>query len=521
MNCRVLFLPDQIGISVPSGTLLLHAAKSAGVFLDAPCGGNGTCGKCEVTLAQGNTVSKVLACQTKVTGDCVVTLAQAGKLDTLRTGAEREISFAPCSSIEEPVDGACLAAFDLGTTSIVCYLLDGITGVQIASSGMQNPQSAYGADVITRGNYVLTSGEPNALRDCVIMALNTLIERATQAAGRSPEQVTLVSIVGNTVMHHILLGLPLSQLVRAPYTPSSCESHIWAAADLHLRIHPHAVMLVGPVIGGFVGADTVACLTVTAFDEIKVPTLLLDIGTNGELACTDGTRRVSCSTAAGPAFEGATISCGMRAESGAIDHVWIENGTLTFSTIDHIPTRGLCGSGLIDLVAVLLCLGTIDKTGRFKEVTALSDRLRQDESGMKQFWICDGDRAVSLSQKDVRELQLGKAAIRAGIETLLGTLSLQADQVERVLLAGAFGSHISPDALCEIGLLPEAFRNRVESIGNAAGEGAKLYARNYSLFLQSEQLAQETEYLELMQSGTFTGFFVDAMAFPDHAAQEG
>lgn len=520
MDCRVLFLPNQVEICVPIGTLLLDAAKSAGVYIDAPCGGNGTCGKCSVLLDQNGNVTRVLACRTPVLQDCTVTLPQAAQLNTLRSGAERAVEFAPYSNSQESVDGACFAAFDLGTTSIVCYLLDGTTGEQIASCGMQNPQSAYGADVITRGNYVLTSGEPNALRDSAILALNSLIERTTSSVGRSPEQVTLVSIVGNTVMHHILLDLPLGQLVRAPYLPFSREQKVLRAEELQLRIHANAPVLVAPVIGGFVGADTVACLTATAFDEMKCPTLLLDIGTNGELACTNGVRRVCCSTAAGPAFEGANISCGMRAESGAVDHVWIEDGSLTFSTIDGVPARGICGSGLIDLVAVLLRLNTIDETGRFVEGTTLSNRLRTDESGMKQFWITDGNPAVMLSQKDVRELQLGKAAIRAGIETLLDTLLLQTDQVEHVLLAGAFGSHISSDALCDIGLLPEAFRNRVTSIGNAAGEGAKIYARNYALYQQSDLIARETEYVELMQSGTFTEQFVEAMAFPEHPAQE-
>ena len=519
MPCHVLFLPNEIEINVPYGTLLLDAARTAGLYIDAPCGGNGTCGKCKVTLTQGGNSTNVLACQACVTADCSVTLSQADRLDTLRIGVERAVDFAPCSGMEETVDGACFAAFDLGTTSIVCYLLDGETGAQIASIGMQNPQSAYGADVITRGNYVLTSEEPTALRDSTILALNTLIERATQSAGRSPEQVTLVSIVGNTVMHHILLGYSLEQLVRAPYEAYSWENEIWLAADLRLRVHPFGVALIGPLIGGFVGADTVACLTATAFDEITQPTLLLDIGTNGELACTDGVRSVCCSTAAGPAFEGANISCGMRAESGAIDHVWIEHESLAFSTIDSAPARGICGSGLIDLVAVLLCQGTIDETGRFSEESSFSEHLHKEENGSYSFCIDCGENKISLSQKDVRELQLGKAAIRAGIETLLATLSLRTDQVHRVLLAGAFGSHISSDALCTIGLLPEVFRDRVVSIGNAAGEGAKIYARNYSLFLQSEEIARETEYIDLMQSGAFTEYFIEAMAFPEFTAQ--
>ena len=515
MLCRVLFLPNQVEIRVPVGTSILDAAKQAGVLIDAPCGGNGTCGKCNVLLDQDGVETRVLACKKRITQDCTITLPKTAQLDTLREGAQRVVEFVPCSSVGEAVDGACFAAFDLGTTSIVCYLLDGRTGEEIVSRGMQNPQSAYGADVISRANYVLTSNEPDALCDCVIAAFQTLIEQTTKEAGRTPEQVTLVSIVGNTVMHHILLGLPLEQLVRAPYTPSTLESQVWAATDLNLRVHPQAVALIGPVIGGFVGADTVACLTATAFERITQPTLLLDIGTNGELVCTNGVRRASCSTAAGPAFEGATISCGMRAEGGAIDHVWQADGAFCYSTIEQLPARGICGSGLIELVALLLRDGTIDETGRFSQDGSFSDRLIHNQNGEQAFLIDNGERQVSLTQKDVRELQLGKAAIRAGIQVLLSTLSLSEAQVERVLLAGAFGSHLSPAALCDIGLLPEAFRDRVASIGNAAGEGAKLYLRNYALFLESESLAKGTEYLELMRSAAFSDIYIEAMSFPE------
>ncbi|HWQ97534.1 MAG TPA: ASKHA domain-containing protein [Clostridia bacterium] len=512
MSCRVVFQPSQIEIHVQSGTLLSDAAKSAGVFIDSPCGGNGTCGKCMVLLESDGKQSRVLACQTRVEQGCTVTLEGFGVLNTLHDGAERSVPFAPYP-YTPLIEGSCFAAFDLGTTSIVCYLLDGTTGKQLASAGMQNPQSACGADVITRANHVL-NGNDNALQTTVVAALNALIARTAAQVGRSPEHLTLVTLVGNTVMHHILLGLPLDKLVRAPYTPFSTKKRIMSASEFGLRTHPDAVFLIAPVIGGFVGADTVACITATAFEQIKRPTLMLDIGTNGELVCTDGTRRVCCSTAAGPAFEGANISCGMRAEAGAVDHVWMEQDAFCFSTIGNESARGICGSGLIDLVALLVRLGTIDETGRFSKDAQLAERLMQTANGLV-FQIAQGERTVALSQKDVREVQLGKAAIRAGISVLLDTLALKEAQIERVLLAGAFGSHLSPDALCDIGLLPEVFRGKVESIGNAAGEGAKIYARNFAMFEQSELLASNTEYIELTLSSTFSDYYVDAMAFPE------
>jgi len=293
------------------------------------------------------------------------------------------------------------------------------------------------------------------------------------------------------------------------------------ALELGLTAHESCVVLLPPVIGGFVGADTVACLSATAFDERKKPTLMIDIGTNGELALTDGTRIVSCSTAAGPAFEGANISRGMRASSGAIEHVWLENSELKYKTIGNAPPSGICGSGLIELAALLANEDVIEEGGRLAKNGVLGERIIMDETGKPAFIVAEHDAAgkpIFFTQKDVRELQLGKAAMRAGVETLLDALSLDASQVEKTLLAGAFGSHLSPAALCGIGLLPKELEAGAESIGNAAGEGAKLYLRNYELFLQTQELAEQTDYIELTLDKGFTDRYVGAMSFPreDH-----
>ncbi len=514
MTHRIVFLPDQVEAIVPDGTLISDAAKRAGILFDAPCGGNGTCGKCAVLLTRNGQTERVLACQTPVLADCTVSRQSGSGLSTLNEGFERSVPFAPYPSADYSRKGACLAAFDLGTTTIVCYLLDATSGGQIAVQGMQNPQSAYGADVIARANYALTSGEPRALQTCVVQALNELLARVCAGCGRTTNDVALLTLVGNTVMHHLLLGYPLEQLVRSPYEPHQSGRQIVSAASLNIHAAGGAALLVAPVVGGFVGADTVACLSATAFETLGEPALLLDIGTNGELALTNGTRRVCCSTAAGPAFEGATISCGMRAVSGAIDHVWLEGDLLRYSTVDIAPPIGLCGSGLIELCALLSNLDIIAQSGKLNEQSPLGERILTTENGMKAFRITDGESPLLLTQKDVRELQLGKAAMRAGIEVLLGELNLSASQIRKTLLAGAFGAHISAQALCDIGLLPKELLGSIESIGNAAGEGAKLYARNFELFTQSERLARETTYLELTRNKSFTDYYVDAMAFP-------
>jgi len=514
MTHRIVFLPEQVEINVPHGTLLTDAAKRAGVLIDAPCGGNGTCGKCSVLRTQNGLTERVLACQTKVVADCTVSRINDTSLRSLNKGISRFVPFAPYPEADRARENACFAAFDLGTTTIVCYLLDAKTGEQLAVRGMQNPQVAFGADVIARASYALTSDEPLALQICVVQALNELIARVCADCGRTETNVTLLSLVGNTVMHHLLLGYPIEQLVRAPYKPHQSERQIVPAASLGIHASAKAKILLAPVVGGFVGADTVACLSATSFDTLDQPTLLLDIGTNGELALTDGTRRVCCSTAAGPAFEGANISCGMRAVSGAVDQVWMEDGVFHYSTVDSTPAIGLCGSGLIELCALLSNLDIVEESGKLNGKASIGERVLTLDNGMKAFRITEGESPLLLTQKDVRELQLGKAAMRAGIEVLLHELDLTANLVQRTLLAGAFGAHISAQALCDIGLLPRELQQSVESIGNAAGEGAKLYARNFELFEQSESIARKTAYLELTLNKSFTDYYVDAMAFP-------
>ncbi len=511
---RVRFEPGSIEIDVPEETTISAAARSAGIWLDAPCGGNGTCKKCFVMLTRDGISERVLACQTRIFTDCVVHTPLESTLAALDRGVHRAVAFSPFPEANR-TPGACFAAFDLGTTTIVCYLLDANTGAQLAARGTQNPQAAYGADVISRAAYALEHGyEP--LRLAAAGALDALLAEACYAAGRSMEQVTLCSIVGNSVMLHLLLGYPVDSLVRAPYQPYRVAPLVLPASELGLRTHASCRVLIPPAVGGFVGADTVACLTAASFGEQTEAVLLLDIGTNGELALTDGRRRVCCSTAAGPAFEGANISCGMRARPGAIDHAWLENGALRLSSIDGAPIIGICGSGLVELAALLAQEGIIDESGRLRPMGSLAARIVG--SGAQTAFLLTEHGAdgtpLYLTQRDVRELQLGKAALRAGIELLCQTLSLTPEQIARVLIAGAFGSRLAPDALCSIGLLPASMRDRLESIGNAAGEGAKLYLRSYELFLQAESLAHEIAYLELTTSADFTERYVDALTFP-------
>lgn len=515
---HVVFQPSNIAINVPDGTLISDAAKQADVWIDSPCGGNGTCKKCGVTLIADGKEEAVLACQTKIESDCIVRTNPENELVTLSSATARAVNFVPYAQAKTDVDGACFAAFDLGTTTIVCYLLDAKSGRQIAVQGMQNPQTAFGADVIARAAYALENGA-DPLRFSVTGGLNRLLDKVCRIAGKTPEQIVLVSIVGNTVMHHLLLGYPVGALTRAPYEPYKTEKLILPASELGLTAHKSCKVLLAPVIGGYVGADTVACMSATAFGTISEPALLIDIGTNGELALTDGQNIAVCATAAGPAFEGANISCGMRAIDGAIEHFLLEDGRLLCRVIGGGEPAGICGSGLIELVSLLCQTGAVDETGLIRQNGSLSGRVVQTQTGVGAFRIAGkGNDALLLTQKDIRELQLAKAAMRAGVDTLISALSLEPEQIKEVLLAGAFGAHISPDALFGIGLLPDGLSGRVKSIGNAAGEGAKAYLRNFELFEQSETLAKSAGYIELTDSNAFSERFIEAIAFPENGA---
>ena len=457
---QVTFLPDNITITVAPGTTLLQAQIAAGLRPDAPCGGRGTCGKCRVEVA-GETV---LACRTLVQEDMTVVLPekQAGTILTQGHCEERR------------ADGshALAAAFDIGTTTLVGFLLDGKTGALLATASAMNPQFQYGADVIARIEAAMAHPEP-VLQQCLLPVLSELLYELTP----TPENITLASIVGNTAMHHLLLAIDPKPLVTPPYMPRVREALVLPAAP-RLPIHPDG------------------CMTAVDFGSVEELTLMIDIGTNGEMVLGTKGRRIACSTAAGPAFEGAKISMGMRGSTGAIDHVWIEKGQLRHHVIGETSARGICGSGLLDAVACLLELEIIDESGYLEG---------------KQYTI--PGTCVTLTQADIREVQLAKAAIRAGIELMCVHLGVTPADIRSVLLAGAFGNYLDPRSACRIGMIPPVLLDRIRPIGNAAGEGAQICAVSAAAYEYSKKLAAETEFLELASRPEFQDCFVDALEF--------
>lgn len=468
---------------------LLDVLRAHGFAPEAPCGGHGTCGKCKV-LVDG---VEQLACQTVVDRDMTVTLPEkAEKTNVLENGLDVSVPMSP-------VKPGYLLAFDIGTTTVVGYLLDE-QGHELSSASMLNPQEPFGADVISRIQLAL-NGEADAMTSCIRNGLAELTKEACEKAGIDASQIGVVSVVGNPCMQQLFLGLSVKNLATVPFAPSITKSNMKPAKDV-VPLWENAVLLTPPDISGYVGADTMGCILSTRMYAGDAITLMVDIGTNGEMALGNRTRMTACSTAAGPALEGAKIKFGMRGAPGAIDHVWVEDGKIRCSVIGSGEAKGICGSGLIDAVASLLELGLLNARGRL---------LTNEEA--------DGERiarltdTVYITQNDIREVQMAKGAIAAGISLMARELGLEISQIDKVLLAGAFGSFLKPESACRIGLLPAELLEKITAVGNAAGSGAKMMVCSKDEFTRTDELISHIEFIELASLPDFQHEFAKNMRF--------
>ncbi|MDO4519351.1 MAG: ASKHA domain-containing protein [Eubacteriales bacterium] len=495
MERKVFFSRDNKAIEVQEGTTVQQAQIIAGRIPDAVCGGKGTCGKCKVRVNG----KEVLACQTKIYEDVVVDEPFSTEEQTGAGDADIETEY------YATVEKEYYAAVDVGTTTLAAYLLDAKSGEVVGTNSMLNPQRKYGADVVERCNHSFSEGWA-ALSSVVREAVNRLLEQLAGRVDASVTDITRIVMVGNTGMHHLFLELPTEKLALAPYMPYTKEAVRMPACECGIKINPKAEAFWLPNIGGFVGADTSACILASQIYEAEEMTLLVDIGTNGEMVLGKReTGLLACAVAAGPAFEGAKISCGMRGYAGAIDHVYVEerdtsNAEISYHVIGEKKPIGICGSGLVDAAACLLKKGLIDETGRMEN----------------KYVFADG---VYLCQQDIRELQLAKAAIAAGIRIMCKQKGIRVEQIEKVLLAGAFGNYMNPKSACEIGMLPSVLQNRITSIGNAAGEGAVIAAGDLREFEKMKVIAEKVEYLELATSSEFQYIYIEEMDF-DHFENE-
>ncbi len=610
-KARVQFQPYGRTVRVPAGTTVREAASLAGIPLEYPCGGQGTCGKCRVKVSDSNgkpgpaeaaALSEAdlragfrLACQSRLSNNTIIEIPESalplGKNQILagrsaaataapdppiraafvemaqptmtddRSDAERLLDAVQAESIATALlfelpsvlrdsgfrgtavvasgcvvdfvggssETACLAAaFDIGTTTLVGELLDVRTGAVRAFASRMNPQITYGDDVLSRISHAARG--PEALREIhstVLAAINEMLAEMAAQAEIETSSIYEVAVSGNTTMEHLFAGLNPSALGMVPFVPVSRRGLTLEPSRVGIAINPRGCVYVLPVIGGFVGGDTVAGIAVTGLEEADRPCLLIDIGTNGELALVHHGKLTATSCAAGPAFEGARISCGMRAAAGAVEGIVLKDD-VELTTIGGDAPVGLCGSGLIDLAAELLRTGMLLSQGLFATPDTLPETLSPalrsrliDHDGALAFVFAHADETQSghplvLTQRDVRELQLATGAIRSGIALLLKRAGLAANQLHRVYVAGGFGNYVRLSNAQRIGLLPgDLGEDQFRFAGNTSLEGARASALSLGARARAEAISRATRHFDLSSDPEFQTEFAMAMFFPE------
>jgi len=555
---QVKFLPDNKTINVETGTTILKAARLAEVVIESPCNAAITCGKCKVKLDNNsikNVISTgehhlskeeekagfVLSCATKVIGDILVyvtVLEQNDSLKILNHGKSFDIQINPCikkkyfdnegitrvyageqiigieaSNTENVKFGVVV---DIGTTTMVASLIDLNNGVEVSSTSSLNPQAIHAQDVLSRIKFASEESGLKTMYGGVICEINKMINETSKNAGVGSDNIYEVIFSGNTCMLHLATNINPSSLGRYPYTPQIYGGNHIEAFQHGFYISPFGLIYLPPIISAYVGADITSGILAAKLNEKDGVTLFVDIGTNGEMVLSLDGELSAASTAAGPAFEGMNITHGMRASSGAIEYFNIEDdGNITVKTIGNEKAIGICGSGLLDIVGELVANGIIKKNGKFvdtekEEVNPLLKEKLIKHEGKTVFKITD---KVYLSQKDIRQVQLAKGAVRAGIEFLLRSRDITADKVDKVLIAGSFGYHLRAKSLINIGLLPLEFEDRIDFIGNTSKSGGQIFLLNKSYRQDMERVVKKVDIVELSNYEDFDKVFVQCLSF--------
>jgi len=410
-------------------------------------------------------------------------------------------------------------AVDIGTSKIIGYLSNLLTGELIATESMENPQIMHGEDIISRISYASKSDASlKELQKLVVNCLNSIVSEACKKSALSQQRIYEITAVGNTTMHHIFLGISPKHLGLSPYVPAVSESMNEKARNLWWKVNPAANVYIFPVIAGFVGGDAVADIIATGIYKSDELSMVLDIGTNTEVIIGDKHGLMACSCASGPAFEGAHIRCGMKAVTGAVEKLQIEpqRYDVSYQTIGNVKPVGLCGSAIIDSVANLLKCRVIDKDGKFTELS-LSPRLRKI-NGEKVFVLVSKEegakRDIVVTQKDIREVQLAKAAIYTGCHILMKRKGVEPSDIKKLYIAGAFGNYINPINAKLIGMLPDIPQELINFVGNAAGAGARMALISKKLRDIAASFSRKTDYVELAFEPDFQAEFTLAMFFP-------
>lgn len=536
---------------------LLELARRCGVFMESPCQGRGTCGKCKVKILKGmenlqiekspkslsqEEISKnyVLACTSHILGNVEVETLQGEDQKSLKIlsqgkDAEYEIHNSLTKEFVGDVtniyfDGEKIGeevgdtsqniyglAVDIGTTTLVAALIDCLTGAEICSTSALNPQTEYAQDVISRINY--TSETENGLQimfESVQNAINLMLEELCKTAGISTDLVEEVVYSGNAAMLHLASNVNPYSLGRYPYLPAIKGGNWISAKDNNLKIAEFGKIYLPPLISSFVGADITSGVLICDLEKLAGNTLFIDIGTNGEMVMASNGTLAATSTAAGPAFEGMNITFGMRASAGAVEYFNIDDeGEIEVKTIEGALAVGICGSGLFDITAELVRTGVITKSGKLAKATStkilpkLAERICEYNE-KPAFKVVEG---VYLTQLDIRQIQLAKAAIRAGVEALLELLDIPQGDLDKVQIAGSFGYHLQSKSIVNMGIIPAGLEEKIEFVGNTSKTGAQEFLLNKEARTKMETMVAEIKCLELAEHKDFEQLFVTYMGF--------
>ncbi len=493
---------------------LLEAMTRQGIYMSAACGGRGTCGKCKIQLIEGNlkitSSDKKVFSKDELNDGCRLSCQAYPEADlTIKLTAGDEADFEVVTDLgrtsqqKRKKDDSYAIAIDIGTTTIAISLIEVTSGDNLWTYTTVNKQRAYGADVIARMQ-ASNNGKKQELRECIQKDLLSGIQAVVAKTGIEKEQIQKLAIAGNTTMGHLLLGYSCETLGIFPFTPVNINTIVLPFEEVLESDYLKIPVILLPGISTYVGADIAAGLLACDYDRAEKPSLLIDLGTNGEMAIGNKDKILVSSTAAGPAFEGGNISCGVGSIAGAICNIEGVGDQLTFKTIGDKPPVGICGTGVIEIVSELVKAGLVDETGLLdEEYFETGYQIAEDNAGNK----------INFTQRDVREIQLAKAAVRAGIEILVRRYGVGYEEIDTVYLAGGFGYKINIGKAIEVGLLPKELEGKIKAIGNSSLGGAVKYLTQNNTPDRMKHIIETSDEINLSNDKDFNDLYVEYMYF--------
>jgi len=554
---KLTILPFKKKVEIRSEESVMQALRRGGYEIEGPCNGQGICGKCRIRVENPADVLQTphrrisetdarekgirLACRLIPPGDITVHLPDDFSVDARILEGEHlaGIELKPAAVVVSRKDAYWLQyagedsevilqkweapfsakglAIDIGTTTLVVTLFCLVTGKELSTASSINPQTKFGHDILSRIQKGSTAEGLAEVAGVVRKELNRLVQAACKKSNTVVDEILDVVVGGNTTMLTLAAAINPEPLGRLPFTVDIKAGVSYAAKDFGLDINPAGRVYVPPIVHAFIGSDITAGVLACGCLEKKKPSLFVDIGTNGEMGINNDGRFIVASTAAGPAFEGMGVSCGIRAVPGAVEAAYFDGETIDIKTIDAQPARGICGSGIIDIMASLLKAGVVNPAGRIKTPEQKEDLQASVAEGLMLiddqpvFNIAD---SVYFSQADIRQLQLAKGAIRTGIDMLMSEANVTAEDLEDITLAGAFGYHLRPDSLATIGLIPDKLARKVRFAGNTSKTGCAMMLIDASLREYLEKQVQSVEHLPLAEKISFQELFIANLNFP-------